>query len=116
MACDFERRTPDRKPSKLPGSEPEARVTMRLHHQRPAITTFLTDLRNNVWPAQYEQRLDDAHVKQQEDPEKGQPYPKGPLPRIAKVITPSDHMNHSRDDCDNREQDVRGMPYLVADP
>src|SRR5215831_5419047 len=116
MARDLERPAPDRKPSKLSGSEPEARVAMWLHHQRPTVTTFLTDLRNNVWSAQNEQWFGDAHVKQQADPEDGQPYPQGPLPRITKVITPPDHMNHPRDDCNNRKQDVGEMPYLVADP
>ena len=64
MASDLERSTPNRKPAKLSWSESEARVAMRLHHECPAITKLLANLRNRVWPTQYEQRLDDTHVKQ----------------------------------------------------
>src|SRR5215475_2529904 len=109
MAGDFERPPPNGKPAKLPRSEPEAGVTIGLHHECPAVTTLLADLRNRVWPAQYEQRLDDTHVEQQADPEDGQPYPQSPLPRVAEVITPTDHMNDPRDNCDDRQQDVGGM-------
>src|SRR5215467_5375283 len=115
MASDLERPAPNRKPSKLTGSEPEAQVTMRLHHERPAITTFLTDFRNNVWPTQNEQRPNDTHVKKQANPEDGQRYPQSTLPWVAEVITPPDHMNDPRHNCDHREQDVCGMPYLIAD-
>jgi len=86
-------------------------VTLRLHHQRPAITTLRADLGNNVWAAQYEQRLDDTHVKQQADLEDGQPYAQSPLPRVAKVKAPPDHMDDPRDDGDHRQHDVREIPY-----
>src|SRR6516225_7311130 len=116
MRSDLERTTPDRKPAKLPWSKPEARVMVRLHRECPAITTLRAHLRNNVRSAQYEQRLHDAYVKQQADPEDRQPYPQAPLPWVVKVITPPDHMNHPRNDCHHREQDVGEMPYLVAHP
>src|SRR5215469_15474134 len=62
MASDLEWPSRNRKPTKLPWSESEARVTMRLHHECPTITTLLTDLCNSVWPTQYEPRLYDTHV------------------------------------------------------
>src|SRR5215469_1654486 len=106
MASDLERPTPNRKPAKLSWSESEARVTMRPHHECPAITTLLADFRNHVRPTHYEQRLDDTHVKQEADPEDGQPYPQCSLLRVDQVKAPPDHMNDSSYDCDHSQQDV----------
>src|SRR5215469_2433828 len=116
MAGDLERSSPNRQPAKLPGSETEASMTLRLHHERPAVATLLTDLRNDIRPAQDKERLEDTDVKQKAHPENEQPDPQSPLPGVAKVETPPDHVNDSRGDGHQSEQDVCEMPGLVADP
>src|ERR1700733_4004801 len=112
---DFEGTSPQRQPTKLARDEAEAGMAIRLHHQRPRVTTFLANFSDAIRPPKQEQWLDNPHVKQQPDPENCQANPQHSLPWVNQIETPAYHVKDSRRDGDNREQDMGDVPGLVSD-
>jgi hypothetical protein len=63
-----------------------ARMTVRLHHQRMSIASFLALLCDAVRPADQKPWLDYADIKKRPDPEYGHAYPQSALPGSCKSV------------------------------
>src|SRR5262249_59690075 len=66
---DLKRRASHREPAELARAEVKPGVSIRLHRHCPGIAALLAHFRDAVWPAEHKKGLDDADIKQQNDPE-----------------------------------------------
>jgi hypothetical protein len=112
---DAERPAPQREPAELSWREAKAIVAVGVHHRRRGVAALGLHRRDAIWAAQHEQRLEHAHIKQQQHPEHHQADPQRALARVFQIEAPAHHVHDAAAHGHQRQHDLAGMPELVAD-